>query len=370
MGDDERALLLEAFDSNWIAPLGPQVDAFEKECSTYLGAGDAAALSSGTAAIHLAFLLLGIGPGDRVYAPSFTFCASVNPILYVGATPVLIDCERETWGIDPELLADELEKDSRAGTLPKAVLMVHIYGQASKLEEIAMLCEKYGVLLIEDAAEAMGTLHRGKHVGTSGKIGLFSFNGNKIITTSGGGLLVSDDPALVQRARHLGSQARMPGADYEHDELGYNYRMSNLLAAVGRGQLRSLEDRVAARRGNFEAYRQRLSEVEGLSFLEEPSEDRGTRWLSVMQVDKKQFGVGPEAIRLALEENDIESRPLWKPLHMQKVYRDALMVGGAVCEELYATGMCLPSGSALTDADRGRVMDAVEACAVPGIRSR
>lgn len=370
MGDDERALLLEAFDSNWIAPLGPQVDAFERECAAYLGAGDAAALSSGTAAIHLALLLLGIGPGDKVYAPSFTFCASVNPILYVGATPILIDSERETWGMDPELLADELEKDSRAGTLPKAVLMVHIYGQASKLEEIAMLCEKYGVLLIEDAAEALGTLHRGKHVGTSGRVGLFSFNGNKIITTSGGGLLVSDNQELVARARHLGSQARMPGADYEHDELGYNYRMSNLLAAVGRGQLRSLEDRVAARRGNFDSYRERLGQVDGLSFLEEPSEDRGTRWLSVMQVDKDCFGVGPEAIRLALEENDIESRPLWKPLHMQKVYRDARLVGGTVCEELYSTGLCLPSGSALNDNDRERVMDAVEACAIPGIGSR
>lgn len=370
MGKDERELLLEAFDSNWIAPLGPQVDAFEQDCAAYLGAGDAAALSSGTAAIHLAFLLLGIGPGDKVYAPSFTFCASVNPVLYVGATPVLIDCEQETWGMDPELLADELEKDSRNGTLPKAVLMVHIYGQASKLEEIAMLCEKYGVLLIEDAAEAMGTKHRGRHVGTSGRVGLFSFNGNKIITTSGGGLLVSDDASLVERARHLASQARMPGADYEHDELGYNYRMSNLLAAVGRGQLRCLEDRVAARRANFDSYRERLGQVEGLSFLEEPEEDRGTRWLSVVQVDPKAFGAGPEEIRVALEQKDIETRPLWKPLHMQKVYRDARMLGGSNCEELYRTGLCLPSGSALTDPDRERVMDALEACAVPGIGSR
>lgn len=370
MGAAERELLLEAFDSNWIAPLGPHVDAFEAECAEYLGAKDAAALSSGTAAIHLAFLLLGIGKGDKVYAPSFTFCASVNPILYVGATPVLIDSEPETWGMDPELLAEELEKDSRNGTLPKAVLMVHIYGQASKLEEIAMLCAKYGVILIEDAAEAMGTKHNGKHVGTSGRIGLFSFNGNKIITTSGGGLLVSEDVELVARARHLASQARVPGADYEHDALGYNYRMSNLLAAVGRGQLRSIEDRVAARRANFEDYRQRLQGVEGLSFLEEPAEDRGTRWLSVMQVDPEAFGAGPEAIRLALEEHDIESRPLWKPLHMQQVYRKARLVGGSVCEELYRTGLCLPSGSALTEEDRGRVMDAVEACAVPGIRSR
>jgi pyridoxal phosphate-dependent aminotransferase EpsN len=370
MGAAERELLLEAFDSNWIAPLGPHVDAFEQECAEYLGAKDAAALSSGTAAIHLAFRLLGIGEGDKVYAPSFTFCASINPVLYVGATPVLIDSERDTWGMDPELLAEELEKDSRNGTLPKAVLMVHIYGQASKLEEIALLCAKYGVILIEDAAEAMGTKHNGKHVGTSGRIGLFSFNGNKIITTSGGGLLVSEDVELVAKARHLASQARMPGADYEHDALGYNYRMSNLLAAVGRGQLRLLEDRVAARRANFEDYRARLGGLEGITFLEEPEGDRGTRWLSVLRIDADAFGAGPEQVRLALEDLDIESRPLWMPMHMQSVFRDARMVGGSVCEELYRTGLCLPSGSALKPADRERVMDAVEACAVPGIGSR
>lgn len=369
MGAAERELLLDAFDSNWIAPLGEHVDAFEAECSAYLGAKDAAALSSGTAAIHLAFILLGIGHGDRVYAPSFTFTASVNPILYVGATPVLIDSEAETWGMDPELLAEELEKDAREGTLPKAVMVVHIYGQASKLEEIALLCAKYGVVLIEDAAEALGTFHSGKHVGTTGRIGLFSFNGNKIITTSGGGLLVSDDADLVAKARHIGSQARISGAGYEHDALGYNYRLSNLLAAVGRGQMQHIEDRVAARRANFEDYRNRLNQVEGLSFLEEPEGDRGTRWLSVVNIDPKVFGATPEQIRLKLEEGDIESRPLWMPMHMQPLFRNARMVGGEVCEALYRKGLCLPSGSSLKTEDRERVMEAVEACAAPGIRS-
>lgn len=369
MGAAERELLLEAFDSNWIAPLGEHVDAFEVECSQYLGAKDAAALSSGTAAIHLAFVMLGIGQGDRVYAPSFTFTASVNPILYVGATPVLIDSEAETWGMDPELLAEELEKDAREGTLPKAVLVVHIYGQASKLEEISLLCAKYGVILIEDAAEALGTTQRGKHVGTTGHIGLFSFNGNKIITTSGGGLLVSDDASLVAKARHLASQARVPGPRYEHDALGYNYRLSNLLAAVGRGQLLKIEDRVAARRANFEDYRGRLSQVQGLSFLDEPEEDRGTRWLSVMLIDPDSFGATPNQVQVELEARDIESRPLWMPMHMQPIYRNARMVGGRVCEELFRTGLCLPSGSSLKETDRSRVMEVVESFASPKIRS-
>ncbi len=363
MGATERRLLLEAFDSNWIAPLGPQVDAFEAECAAYLEVEDAAALSSGTAAIHLAFLLLHIGPGDRVYAPSFTFCASVNPILYVGATPILIDSDPDTWGMDPNLLAEALEQDSRRGTLPKAVLLVHIYGQASKLEEISMLCEKYGVTLIEDAAEALGTRHRGKHVGTTGYLGLFSFNGNKIITTSGGGLLVSNDKALVAQARHLASQARIPGAGYEHDALGYNYRLSNLLAAVGRGQLQGIEERVAARRANFEDYRARLGDLPGISFLQEPESDRGTHWLSVMQVQPEVFGATPEDIRLALEKENIESRPLWMPMHLQPVFREAKMLGGKVCEELFRTGLCLPSGSALRAEDRERVAAVVRSSA-------
>jgi dTDP-4-amino-4,6-dideoxygalactose transaminase len=370
MGAAERELLLEAFDSNWIAPLGEHVDAFETECSQYLGANDAAALSSGTAAIHLALILLGVGQGDRVYAPSFTFTASLNPILYVGATPVLIDSEAETWGIDPALLAEELEKDAREGNLPKAILLVHIYGQASKLEEISLLCEKYGVILIEDAAEALGTTHAGKHVGTTGHVGLFSFNGNKIITTSGGGLLVSNDTSLVARARHLASQARMPGPGYEHDALGYNYRLSNLLAAVGRGQLQHIEDRVAARRANFDSYRNRLSQVTGLSFLDEPEKDRGTHWLSVVLIDPVAFGATPTEVQVGLKAQDIESRPLWKPLHMQPVYRDARMIGGGVCEKLFNTGLCLPSGSSLKEDDRSRVMEVVEALASPEIRSR
>lgn len=362
MGTEERELLLDAFDSNWIAPLGPHVDAFEREFAAYVGAGHAAALSSGTGAIHLALLLHGIGPGDRVYLPSLTFCGSVNPVKYVGAEPVFFDSERYTWNMDPQLLAEELATDAARGTLPKAVMAVHLYGQSAKLEEIAALCAKYEVVLIEDAAEALGTFRNGKHVGTTGSLSIFSFNGNKIISTSGGGMLVSDDLELIERARFLSTQAREPQPFYEHKVVGYNYRMSNLLAAVGRGQLSHIEDRVAARRANFDDYASRLGGLPGITMMPEPEQDRATRWLSVMEVNADVFGASPDEIRLHLETLDIEARPLWKPMHMQPVFSECRMIGGKVCEEMFRQGLCLPSGSALTAADRDRVVEAVIGC--------
>jgi dTDP-4-amino-4,6-dideoxygalactose transaminase len=359
MGPDERELLLDAFDSNWIAPLGPHVNGFEQELAEYVGAQSASALSSGTAAIHLALLMLGVGKGDRVYLPSLTFCGSVNPVLYVGAEPVFFDSERQTWNMDPALMAEQFEIDAAQGCLPAAVIVVHLYGQAARLTEIVALCNQYEVPLIEDAAEALGTLHAGKHVGTTGQIGIFSFNGNKILSTSGGGMLVSQDTELIAKATFLSTQAREPAPHYQHEVVGFNYRMSNLLAAVGRGQLRHIEDRVAARRANFEHYLSALGGQPGLTFQPEPADDRSTRWLSVLQVDSQQFGATPEEIRLALEAQDIEARPLWKPMHMQPIFQAHPMRGGAVCEELFAAGLCLPSGSSLSQADRERVIQAV-----------
>jgi len=358
MGTEERKLLLDAFDSNWIAPLGPHVDAFELEFAAYVGATKAAALSSGTAAIHLALLLLDVGPGDKVYLPSLTFCGSVNPVMYVGAEPVFLDSEHETWNMDPQLLAAELADDAARGTLPKAVMAVHLYGQSAKLEEIAQLCDEYGVPLIEDAAEALGTKRNGRHVGTTGRIGVFSFNGNKIISTSGGGMMVANDPALIARAHFLSTQAREPQPYYEHEVIGYNYRMSNLLAAVGRGQLSHIEERVAARRTNFTDYTARIGCLPGITMMPEPADDRATHWLSVIEVDAQVFGASPSEIRLHMENLNIEVRPLWKPMHMQPVFSGCKMIGGAVCEKLFHQGLCLPSGSALTAKDRGRVINA------------
>jgi dTDP-4-amino-4,6-dideoxygalactose transaminase len=363
MGTAERKLLLEAFDSNWIAPLGPMVDAFEQEFAAYVEAPYAAALSSGTGAIHLALLLMGVGQGDKVYVPSLTFSGSANPVTYVGAEPVLLDAEERTWNLCPERLAEALAEDAKRGTLPKAVMIVHLYGQAAEVDEIVALCHQYEVPILEDAAEAVGTRYRGRHVGNDGVMSIYSFNGNKIMSTSGGGMLVGADEAMIQRARFLATQAREPAPHYQHEVIGYNYRMSNLLAAVGRGQLQVIEDRVAARRANFDHYQQVLGAMPGLSFTQEPEGDRGTRWLTVMQIDREAFGASPEDLRLALEEQNIEARPLWKPMHMQPVFRDCRMVGGEVAERLFKNGLCLPSGSALTSEQRERVIGVISASA-------
>lgn len=364
MGPDEQALVAEAFETNWIAPLGPHVDAFEREFCEVVGARHAAALSSGTAALHLALKLVGVGPGDEVLVSTLTFAASVNPVLYLGARPVFIDSERRSWNLDPALLAEELERRARSGRLPKALVLVHLYGQSADLDPIVELCEGYGVVLVEDAAEALGSTYKastykGRAPGTFGKVGIYSFNGNKIITTSGGGMLVSDDEALVAHARKLATQARDPAPHYEHSEIGYNYRLSNVLAGIGRGQLRVLEDRVEARRGNFEFYREELGPLPGVEFMPEAPWGRHTRWLTTLTIDPARAGVSREDVRLALETENIEARPVWKPMHLQPVYRDYEAVGGAVAEELFERGLCLPSGSNLTRDDLQRVVEVV-----------
>jgi pyridoxal phosphate-dependent aminotransferase EpsN len=355
----EQAYVADAFASNWVAPLGPHVDAFEREFAAAVGAPHAAALASGTAAIHLALRLAGVGPGDEVVVSTLTFVASVNPIAYLGATPVLVDSERASWNMDPALLADALDARARAGRRPRAVMLVHLYGQSADLAPILETCRRYDVPLIEDAAEALGATYRDGAPGTFGLLGAYSFNGNKVITTSGGGMLVARDEALIARARKLATQAREPAPHYEHTEVGYNYRLSNVLAAIGRGQLRVLEDRVAARRRNFAFYADALKDVPGLTFMPEAPWGRHSRWLTLITIDPSGFGTDREAVRLALEAENIEARPAWKPMHLQPLYADCPRVGGAVAEDLFTRGLCLPSGSNLTAADLERVAGAV-----------
>ncbi len=359
----EGHFLQEALESGWIAPLGPQVEAFEQEFAQVVGAKHALAVSSGTAALHLALIHAGVGPGDEVVVSTLTFAASAFPVLYLGAKPVFVDSEPLSWNMDPNLLAEWLEARGRRGRLPKAVILVHLYGQSADIDPIRTLCQEYGVLLIEDAAEALGSTYKGKSPGTFGAAGIFSFNGNKIITTSGGGMLVSDDPNLIAHARKLATQAREPVPWYEHQEVGYNYRLSNLLAALGRAQLRTLEARVEARRRIFERYVQGLGDLPGIAFQPEAPWGRHTRWLSVMMVDAKAFGYTPEEIRQALEAKGIESRPVWKPLHLQPVFRGAEVVGGSVAEQLFAQGLCLPSGSSLSPEDQERVIETIRTLA-------
>lgn len=359
MDGAERRFVEEAFDSNWIAPLGPQVEAFEKEFAETVGSPAAVALSSGTAGLHLALQLAGVETSDEVLVSTFTFIASVNPIRYLGATPVFVDSERQSWNLDPGLVEEALEDRNRRGRLPRALVAVHLYGQSADLDPLEAACEKYGVILIEDAAEALGATYRGTSVGTIGRIGVFSFNGNKIITTSGGGMLVSADRALITRARKLASQAREPAPHYEHAEIGYNYRLSNLLAAVGRGQLRVLEQRVAARRRNFDCYHARLAGAPGIDFMPEAPWGRHSRWLTTLTIDPDRFGADREEVRMALAARRIEARPLWKPMHRQPVFAGCQAFGGMVSEQVFANGLCLPSGSSLSGGDIDRVTEVV-----------
>jgi dTDP-4-amino-4,6-dideoxygalactose transaminase len=356
MGTQELLLVQEAFETNWIAPIGPHVDAFEQEFCRTVGSLYGAALSSGTAALHLALRLLEVAPGDEVFCSTLTFVASANPILYQGATPVFIDSDRQSWNMDPALLAEAFDLRARQGRLPKAVILVHLYGQSADIDPILEACQTYGVPLIEDAAEALGATYRGRTPGTFGRIGVYSFNGNKIITTSGGGMLVSGDETLVRQARFLATQARDPAPHYEHSQQGYNYRLSNVLAAIGRGQLKVLADRVAARRHNFVMYQQALQDLPGLSFMPEPAFGRASRWLSCLTIQPEVSGLDRDALLQALAAAEIEARPVWKPLHLQPLFRDCEVIGGAVAAELFDQGLCLPSGSALTDGERERVI--------------
>ncbi|MCA1668662.1 MAG: aminotransferase class I/II-fold pyridoxal phosphate-dependent enzyme [Thermomicrobia bacterium] len=358
----EQTYVQDAFETNWIAPLGPHVDAFEREFCEVTGAAHAAALTSGTAALHLAMILLGVGPGDEVLGSTFTFSASVNPITYCGARPTFIDSERTSWNMDPALLRETLAKRAQAGKLPKAVVVVDLYGQSADLDAIKAACDEYGVPLVEDAAAAVGTTYKGRATGTVGKFGAFSFNGNKIITTSGGGMLVSDDGAAIAHARKLATQARDPAVHYLHTEIGYNYRLSNVLAAIGRGQLVVIEDRVAKRRENYDAYVRALGDVPGITFQPEAPWGRHSRWLINILIDPQAFGADREVVRQALAAEEIEARPLWKPMHTQPVFTGCEHVGGAVAEELFETGLSLPSGSTLTEDDLARVVGVIRRC--------
>jgi dTDP-4-amino-4,6-dideoxygalactose transaminase len=360
MGDRELILIQEAFDTNWIAPVGPHVDAFEQEFCEAIGTWNSAAVSSGTAALHLALKLVGVESGDEVFCSTLTFIATANPIVYQGAKPVFIDSDRSSWNMDAGLLSDALDRRARSGKLPKAVILVHLYGQSADIDPILAICNRYEIPLIEDAAEALGATYKGRSPGTFGRFGIYSFNGNKIITTSGGGMLVSEDRKLIDRARFLATQARDPAPHYQHSQIGYNYRLSNVLAAIGRGQLAVLPDRVAARRQNFEVYRERLARLPGVEFMPEASFGQCTRWLTCLTIDPVAFGATREEIRLALAEERIEARPVWKPLHLQPVFAGCQQVNGMVAEDLFTRGLCLPSGSNLSEEQRERVIRGIE----------
>jgi dTDP-4-amino-4,6-dideoxygalactose transaminase len=408
MGGEELRLVREAFQSNYIAPLGPMVDAFEREFAEKVGIKHCLALSSGTAAIHLALRHLGIGPGDEVFASTLTFIGSVTPVVFLGARPVFIDCDRKSWNMDPDLLAGELEACKRQGKLPKAVVPTDLYGQCSDYGRIFEICAEYNVPVVADAAEALGAKYQKTeirnqksgigedvwiHAGKGARAAVFSFNGNKIITTSGGGMLASDDEELIKRARFLSQQARDPFPHYEHSELGYNYRMSNILAAIGRGQLRVLDERVERKCEIFDYYKGRLGDLQGIEFMPEPEWSRSNRWLTVLLITPEEFGVDREVVRLALEEENIEARPVWKPMHMQPVFDTgrkatplneqhisrgrqgmrqkagnvkrrykARVARGEVAEDLFNRGLCLPSGTALTEKELARVVSVIRGC--------
>ncbi|MBE5099055.1 aminotransferase class I/II-fold pyridoxal phosphate-dependent enzyme [Bacillus aryabhattai] len=364
MNGDEQRYIQEAFESNWIAPLGPNVDGFEKEIASYVGVSEAVAVSSGTAAIHLALSLLGVTKGDTVFCSTLTFIASANPIIYQGAEPIFIDSEPETWNMSPQALARALQDASIEGALPKAVIVVNLYGQSAKMDEILSLCNQYNVPVIEDAAESLGSTYKGKASGTFGKFGVYSFNGNKIITTSGGGMLVSNDVAALQQARFLATQARDSAPHYQHSQLGYNYRMSNILAGVGRAQLQVLETRVEARRQIFKHYYQELAGLTGITFMPELSNTKTNRWLTVLTINEKEAGISAAQLVQAFTKQNIEARPVWKPLHMQPLFQGVRYYPHSenddVAQLLFQTGICLPSGSNMTEDDQNRVIQCLK----------
>lgn len=364
MGDREQEFIREAFDTNWVVPMGPNVDAFERELSGFIGGGiHVAALSAGTAAIHLGLIMLGVGPGDYVICQSFTFSASANPIAYQGAVPVFVDSEADSWNMSPEHLERAVKECVAKGKKPKAIIPVHLYGMPAKMHEINGIARKYEIAVLEDAAEALGSSYKGVHCGALGDMACLSFNGNKIITTSGGGALVSKNEEYIRRARFLATQARDAAPHYQHSNIGYNYRMSNVVAGIGRGQMLVLPERIRQRRANNEFYRAALGDIEGISFQTEPSQDfYSNYWLTSILVDpSKTGGRTREDLRLALDAANIESRPLWKPMHMQPVFADAPYFGDGTSEAMFNDGLCLPSGSILTRGDLQRVADVVRA---------
>lgn len=364
MSGTEQQFIREAFATNWIAPLGPHVDAFEREMAAYAGVKDAVAVSSGTAAIHLALRLLDVKNGDYVFCSSLTFVASANPILYVGAEPVFIDSEPDTWNMSPQALQRALEEANREGTLPKAVIVVHLYGQSAKMEEILSLCNQYQIPVIEDSAESLGSSYKGKVSGSFGRFGVYSFNGNKIITTSGGGMLISDDEESLQRARFLATQARDSASHYQHSDMGYNYRLSNLLAGVGRSQLQVLDERVKARRAIFDRYKRTLSHFSGIQFMPELENTLSNRWLTAITLNLQETGITVHYLLEALMREKIEARHVWKPLHLQPLFKGKRFYpheeGLHVSELLFESGICLPSGSSMTEEEQQRVINCIQ----------
>ena len=356
IGKTELAYVNEAFTSNWVAPVGPHIDAFEKEFCQVVGIKYAVALSSGTAALHLALRLAGVTAGDEVICSSLTFIASAAPITYLGAHPVFIDSEEQSWNMDPSLVIEVIEKKVRMGKTPKALILVHLYGQSADTQPIKECCDKYGIKLIEDAAEALGATYNKGTPGSMGWAGIHSFNGNKIITTSGGGMLVTNDEKLATTARFLSTQARDPAPHYQHTTIGYNYRMSNVCAGIGRGQLSELSKKVARRRAHFAAYQEALKNLPGVTMQPEAAWGKSTHWLTCLTIDPRKSRVSQENVRLALEKEEIESRPIWKPLHLQPVFAKAEYHGRGVSDRIFEQGLCLPSGSGMSDADRVRVI--------------
>ncbi|EHO41856.1 LOW QUALITY PROTEIN: DegT/DnrJ/EryC1/StrS aminotransferase [Caldithrix abyssi DSM 13497] len=360
MSGEELKLVIDAFESNWIAPLGPHVDAFEREVANYIGVQHAAALSSGTAAIHLALILLGVEQGNEVICQSFTFSGSANPIVYQRALPVFVDSETDTWNMDPELLEEAIKDRMAKGKKTQSVIVVHLYGQPAKMDEIMAVCRQYEIPVIEDAAEALGSSYKGKKAGSFGQLAILSFNGNKIITTSGGGMLLSNDEQKIKSARFLATQARDDAPHYEHSQIGYNYRMSNILAAIGRGQLKVLERRVQKKRSIFEFYHKRLAKYEGISFQPELDHTHSNRWLTCMVIDPQNTKTTHDEIRLLLDKYNIESRPLWKPMHLQPVFKGAPAYCSGVAERLFKHGLCLPSGTALKEQQLDQICALIE----------
>jgi dTDP-4-amino-4,6-dideoxygalactose transaminase len=363
MSGEEQRFVAETFETNWIAPLGPQVDAFETEFCEKVGISHAVALNSGTAAMHLALRALGVGPGDEVIAPSLTFIGGVSPVLFQGAKLAFIDSDTVSWNMDPNLLQEEMDHRSKTNRMPKVVIVADIYGQCADYDAIHKICASYGVPVLADSAEALGATYHGRCAGAGAKAAIYSFNGNKIITTSGGGMLAAEDETLIEQARFWSQQARDPAPHYEHTQVGYNYRLSNVLAAIGRGQLRVLDERVQKKRWIFDYYQKALSGLPGIEFMPEIRSGKSTRWLTVVLITPEKFGADREAVRLALEKDNIEARPVWKPMHMQPVFKGIPMRGGKVCEDLFRRGLCLPSGTAMTTADLDRIIEIIKKAA-------